>query len=476
MTRPIKNNADYFSHDNDMRDDEKIKAVRRKFGHIGYSIWNMLLESLCAAEYFRIEYSEDSLEILAGDFQIEPTDLKIILEYLIQIKLLKKIEDRIFNLSQVNRLLGVFEKRNRPYVWFLSQNGQQTRVSVTETPQSKVKERKGKESKEKRGSANPPDFKIFEIQEKQTEENSEEEKNKTLENTTSENNTPKSCAKKVEPITLEIKKNISDRDLHENLKQQFLTHAPYYQWAESDTTFLNFLTKKLNLLDSPLYASKTVLEKFNYFLQTLPTYWKTKKMTLYHLQYHFNEIIHEAATLLENNQIQNKKRENDLAKVVYVSPKKIVLSGAKKSALSLDEQKQSIKNSILETYGNFLSTRSFGLIPLFVMYETLQTENLLTKDKKILAKLLKQSEIERIDVLFNAQKGIKKLSKMEITEQLKAKSLETNIKNEADKKHCENEKYILQKTFQSLVVKAFFESQKQNNVTVENIFSSQINQ
>jgi hypothetical protein len=50
-------------------------------------------------------------------------------------------------------------------VWFLTQHEQLSRVSVTETPQSKVKERKEKESKEKGGSKNPPDFKIFEIQE-----------------------------------------------------------------------------------------------------------------------------------------------------------------------------------------------------------------------------------------------------------------------------------------------------------------------
>ena len=57
MARPIKNYADYFSHDNDMRDDERIKAVRRRFSHLGYSTWNMLLERLCRAENFRIEYN-----------------------------------------------------------------------------------------------------------------------------------------------------------------------------------------------------------------------------------------------------------------------------------------------------------------------------------------------------------------------------------------------------------------------------------
>ncbi|MBL4705443.1 MAG: DUF4373 domain-containing protein [Flavobacteriales bacterium] len=45
MARPLKNNADYFSHDNNMRNDKKILAVRRKYGSDGYSVWCMILES-----------------------------------------------------------------------------------------------------------------------------------------------------------------------------------------------------------------------------------------------------------------------------------------------------------------------------------------------------------------------------------------------------------------------------------------------
>lgn len=44
MARPIKNNADYFSHDIGMRNDMKIKALRRKYGLVGYASYVMLIE------------------------------------------------------------------------------------------------------------------------------------------------------------------------------------------------------------------------------------------------------------------------------------------------------------------------------------------------------------------------------------------------------------------------------------------------
>ena len=53
MARPKKNNAEYFTHDADMRNDVKIKALRRKFSHTGYAVWNYLLETLTDSDFFR---------------------------------------------------------------------------------------------------------------------------------------------------------------------------------------------------------------------------------------------------------------------------------------------------------------------------------------------------------------------------------------------------------------------------------------
>ena len=89
MARPTKHNADYFSHDVVMRDDPKIKALRRKYSHTGYSVWNMLLELLTSIEYFEYEWNELNIELLAPDFDIDAENLNEIVNYCIKIKLLQ---------------------------------------------------------------------------------------------------------------------------------------------------------------------------------------------------------------------------------------------------------------------------------------------------------------------------------------------------------------------------------------------------
>jgi len=89
MARPTKHNADYFSHDIIMRDDPKIKALRRKYSHIGYSIWNMMLELLTSKEYFEYEWNELNIELLAPDFDIDAEELDEMVTYCIKIGLLQ---------------------------------------------------------------------------------------------------------------------------------------------------------------------------------------------------------------------------------------------------------------------------------------------------------------------------------------------------------------------------------------------------
>lgn len=90
MARPRKNNADYFSHDNDLRNDDRIKAARRRFGMNGYGIWLMMLEKLCKAKNFTLEWNEVNHEMWSGDFEIDPDILKEIIEYFIKIGLLQE--------------------------------------------------------------------------------------------------------------------------------------------------------------------------------------------------------------------------------------------------------------------------------------------------------------------------------------------------------------------------------------------------
>ena len=54
----------FFSHDADMRNDIKIKALRRKFGNDGYAVWNYLLETLTDNEEWEITFNKDTAELM----------------------------------------------------------------------------------------------------------------------------------------------------------------------------------------------------------------------------------------------------------------------------------------------------------------------------------------------------------------------------------------------------------------------------
>lgn len=139
MARPQKNNADYFSHDNDMRNDEKIKAVRRRFKHEGYSIWNMMLEKLCKSDGFTLDYSEINFELWAGDFEIDTDYLKEIIEYFIKVELLSVHDNFIFSETLIDRFNGLIAKRNKQKEWLSTSKTKANKVIDIDNTHSKVK-------------------------------------------------------------------------------------------------------------------------------------------------------------------------------------------------------------------------------------------------------------------------------------------------------------------------------------------------
>jgi hypothetical protein len=157
MARPTKHNADYFSHDVIMRDDPKIKALRRKYSHNGYSIWNMLLELLTSKEYFEYEWNELNIELLAPDFDIDADELNEIVSYCIKIGLLQitngylHCEKLTFRLEETLLLRRKGYDRNNSLRSVFNVNNNEVNVNIN--TQSKVKESKLKESKAKDSKA-----------------------------------------------------------------------------------------------------------------------------------------------------------------------------------------------------------------------------------------------------------------------------------------------------------------------------------
>ena len=87
MARPIKHNADYFSHDCNMRNDMKVKALRRKYKATGYATYIMMLELLTENDYFEIQWSEMNIELLTPDFDLDADELSEIIDYCVKLNL-----------------------------------------------------------------------------------------------------------------------------------------------------------------------------------------------------------------------------------------------------------------------------------------------------------------------------------------------------------------------------------------------------
>lgn len=176
MARPKKNNAEYFSHDADMRNDVKIKALRRKFSHTGYAVWNYLLETLTDSDFFKVEWEDISIELLAADYDVSVSELNEIVEYCTKIGLLQKDGDTLYSAAHQKRFTPLLANRERKRVMDgnnsaeTPENGVPASHNPTEAdrgsesgnpkPHSKGKESKGDESKgeEKNGEKKDFDF------------------------------------------------------------------------------------------------------------------------------------------------------------------------------------------------------------------------------------------------------------------------------------------------------------------------------
>jgi hypothetical protein len=147
-----------------MRNDVKIKALRRKYKHLGYSIYNITLELLGDAEYFEIKWDDMGIELLVPEYDCDIDELKEVIQYCIQLDLLqithgylncRKFTERLEETvlarrkdyckenSQIHRLSKVIVDIN-------SVDTNLNEVNVYINAQSKVKESKLNKSKVKK--------------------------------------------------------------------------------------------------------------------------------------------------------------------------------------------------------------------------------------------------------------------------------------------------------------------------------------
>lgn len=159
MARPIKHNADYFSHDNNMRYDPKIRTLVAEYGGDGYMVFCYALEFLTGKDYFKYKWNDANLKKMAHDFGMNKDRVNEIINYLVdEVELLQFEDDFLICERLIERMAPLLSrrknkeslnKRNNNTV-----NDEKTELMQPET--HKVKESKEKESKiEKRKEQDP---------------------------------------------------------------------------------------------------------------------------------------------------------------------------------------------------------------------------------------------------------------------------------------------------------------------------------
>jgi hypothetical protein len=151
--RPKKDGVDYFSHDINATGGRTIFTLESKYGNDGYAFWFKLLEILGAQSSLSYDCSDYSnWSFLVAKTKVSEEKAAEILDTLSQLEAIDKelwSEKVIWVEKFSERLDDVFRKRGtetpeKPS--FCHRNTEECVQSVTESTQSKGKERKGKDS------------------------------------------------------------------------------------------------------------------------------------------------------------------------------------------------------------------------------------------------------------------------------------------------------------------------------------------
>lgn len=104
-----KDRIRFFSHDVDMRNDLKIRGLRRQFGNDGYAVWCYLLEVLTDTEDLCIDI-DNMAGLLSADFDIDRERLMGIVGYCLQVGLFVKDGSILYSKRHRERIMGVLDK------------------------------------------------------------------------------------------------------------------------------------------------------------------------------------------------------------------------------------------------------------------------------------------------------------------------------------------------------------------------------
>lgn len=89
MARPRKNNANWFKHYNNLRNNELLITLRERLGMEGYGIYICFLEYLTGKDFYRLELNDVNIEIAAANFRIKQDSLQSVIDYCLKLGILE---------------------------------------------------------------------------------------------------------------------------------------------------------------------------------------------------------------------------------------------------------------------------------------------------------------------------------------------------------------------------------------------------
>ena len=155
MARPIKLGLDYFPTDTDILKNLKIRKLIRKYRELGFVLYLQLLTDIYRNSYF-IELSDEYIFDLADQFHKRDKTILEMIDFMVEVDLFNKNLRNILILTSPSIQKRYFMVKGNSYKGLekdllyilIPLSTEKPLVISEETPQSKVKERKGKESKE----------------------------------------------------------------------------------------------------------------------------------------------------------------------------------------------------------------------------------------------------------------------------------------------------------------------------------------
>ena len=155
MARPVKLGLDYFPTDTDILKNIKIRKLIRKYRELGFVLYLQLLTDIYRNSYF-IELSDEYIFDLADQFHKRDKTILEMIDFMVEVDLFNKNLRNILILTSPSIQKRYFTVKGNSYKGLekdllyilIPLSTEKPPVISEEIPQSKVKERKGKESKE----------------------------------------------------------------------------------------------------------------------------------------------------------------------------------------------------------------------------------------------------------------------------------------------------------------------------------------